>query len=320
MFAMEAEIKGLIEQVDNFIIGYANSREKLINEAVADLVKAGGKRLRPILMILASKFGDYQSDKVTKIASGLELLHMATLVHDDIIDEGTMRRGELTVQKRFGKDVAVFVGDFLLTKSYNLFFEYLSRNSILKFNKTVKLICEGEAGQYQSKFDHDLSINGYLRHIRRKTALLFGFSTYVGAYESGLRNNNLFNLYNVGLEMGMSFQIRDDILDFIGEKEKVGKAIGQDLLAGVYTLPIVYLLQSNEAGVQVREILGKEFITQDDIFLISELIRKGQALDKSRQLEQRFLDRAKYHLKQLPENEAKQSLSYILGYQLNRKN
>lgn len=319
MFAMETEFNALIEQVDDFIIEYANSRQKLINVAVADLVKAGGKRLRPIVMILASKFGDYQSDKLIKIAAGLELLHMATLVHDDIIDEATMRRGELTTQKRFGKDVAVFVGDFLLTKAYNLFLEHLSRNSVLKFNKVVKLICEGEVDQYQSKFAPDLTINDYLRRIRRKTALLFAFSTYVGAYESGIRNTTLSNLYNLGLEMGMAFQIRDDILDFVGKKSKVGKAVGQDLLAGIYTLPIVYLLDSKEDSKQVKEILTKESITEDDVILISELVKDKQAFAKSQQLEERFLDRAHYHLAQLPKNEAKQHLNYILGYQVSRE-
>ncbi|MCK8816156.1 polyprenyl synthetase family protein [Natroniella sulfidigena] len=319
MVTTESKFKALIDQVDEFIIEYANSRQELINVAVTDLVKAGGKRLRPILMILASEFGDDQSEKKIKIASGLELLHMATLVHDDIIDEASTRRGELTTQNKFGKDVAVFVGDFLLTKAYNLFLEHLSRKAALKFNQTVKLICEGEVDQYESKFDPDLTINGYLRRIRRKTALLFAFSTYVGAYESGIRNTTLSNLYNLGLEMGMAFQIRDDILDFVGEKRKVGKAVGQDLLAGIYTLPIVYLLESKESNKQVKEILTKESITEDDAILISELVKNTGALAKSQQLEERFLDRAKYHLAQLPGNEAKQHLNYILGYQVSRE-
>ena len=127
---------------------------------------------------------------------------MATLVHDDIIDEARLRRGRITAQEKFGNDVAVFVGDFLLTKSYSLFVDNLSQHSLVKLNKVVKMVCIGEIRQYEEKYDLDLSLIDYFKRIRRKTALLFAISAYIGAYEAGVRGKGYFNFINLPLRWG----------------------------------------------------------------------------------------------------------------------
>src|SRR5690554_4239533 len=153
----------IIDKLNNFMLGHLRSRRIMLDTAVNDLVNGGGKRVRPLLLILAGEFGDGDNNKLLPIAAGVEFLHMATLIHDDIIDEAELRRGKVTAQEKFGKNVAVFVGDFLLSKAYTLFANYLSRESLLRLNKVVNLVCIGEIDQFEGKYNTDLSINDYLK-------------------------------------------------------------------------------------------------------------------------------------------------------------
>ncbi len=317
---MEEKFQTLIGQLNKCILEQTNSRQELVNLAIEDLVSGGGKRIRPILTILAGRFGDFQERKMLKLASSLELLHMASLVHDDIIDEAEIRRGRDSAQSKFGKKVAVFIGDFLLSKSYDVLARKLSRNSLHRLNKIVRLICEGEISQFEEKFDFNVSVSDYLRRIRRKTALLFGLSTYIGAYESGLRGTLLHNIYNLGLEMGMTFQIQDDILDFTGNEKDTGKKVGRDLASGIYTLPVIYLLMDEELDKQTREILSKGELSDSDLISIDKLIKKGNCIEKSKVLSKKYLDKACRHLDKLPDISAKKDMEYIIDFQLNREN
>lgn len=299
---------------------HCESRRDLLNTAITDLINGGGKRLRPIMFNIAAGFGNYNKDKIIKLASGIELLHMATLVHDDIIDEGKLRRGRETAQHRFGKNIAVFVGDYLLAKSYKLFSDNLSRKGLSRLNKTVHLICEGEIDQFQEKYNYHVSVRDYLKRIRRKTALFFGLSTYLGAYESGLRGKLLYHLYKFGLELGMAFQIQDDLLDFTGNEEKTGKKIGQDMAAGIYTLPVICLLEDNNYQGEARRLFRWDgFAEKDIIKQITGMVREGNSLNRSKTMEERFLARAEKHLKFLPADKTRDDLYYIVDQQSSRE-
>ncbi len=308
----------LADNLNNLLISHCGSKNQIVNIAVEDLIRGGGKRLRPILMLFAGHFGDFNEQKMMEVAAGLELLHMATLVHDDIIDDAKLRRGEMTAQSKFGQNIAVFVGDYLLTKSYLMFSRHLSRHSLNRLNKIVKLICEGEINQYQEKYNYDLTVTDYLKRIRRKTALLFGACTYIGAYESGVRNKQLINLYKFGLELGMTFQVQDDLLDFIGSEDKTGKKVGQDIKAGIYTLPLIYLLDS-EYVQDIKKILSKDVLSKADFEVITELTFQEGCIEKSRMVGQKFLDRALYYLDRLPEIKARDDLRFIIDWQLKRE-
>lgn len=309
----------LIEKIDAFMVNYCKSTSLILDTAVKDLLYGGGKRLRPIMVMLAGSFGDYDEDRLLRIAAGIELLHMATLVHDDIIDEARLRRGRITAQEKFGNDVAVFVGDFLLTKSYSLFVDNLSQHSLVKLNKVVKMVCIGEIRQYEEKYDLDLSLIDYFKRIRRKTALLFAISAYIGAYEAGVRGKRLFQLYKFALEMGMAFQIQDDILDFIGDEDTTGKEINQDLASGIYTLPVICLLKDERYSSRTRNILDKKDISRQDIAVLKEMFKESNVLETSRTYVKKFLDRAIDYLKYLPDIEAKKDFQFILNLQLQRK-
>lgn len=310
---------GTIEKINSLMSAHCKSTSLILDTAVQDLIEGGGKRLRPLVLILAGRFGEYNEEKLLSMATGIELLHMATLVHDDIIDEARLRRGRITAQEKFGNDVAVFVGDYLLTRSYSLFIDNLSQHSLLKLNKVVKMVCIGEIRQYEEKYNLDLSLLDYFKRIRRKTALLFAISSYIGAYEAGVRGKNLYHLYKFSLEMGMAFQIQDDLLDFIGKEDRTGKENNQDLTAGIYTLPLILLLRNEKYGQKTREVLEKKDLTIEDIALIQEMIRESGVLDLSRGYAERFVERARKNLAFLPDNVAKKDIEFILKLQVQRQ-
>ncbi|MFW6006609.1 MAG: polyprenyl synthetase family protein [Halanaerobiales bacterium] len=306
----------LKKNIDNEIKKITRSNYPIINTAISDLISGGGKRLRPFMVILSSEFGR-PSPKLIKLAAGIEILHMATLIHDDIIDEAQNRRGSTAAQKKFGKNIAVFTGDFLLSKVFDLFVKHSQKKTIYKLSKIVKIICEGEITQFENKFNTDITLKDYFHRVRRKTALLFGYSTYLGAYEAGLRNKNLYNLYNTGLNFGMAFQIQDDLLDFKGKEKIMGKEVGQDIKSGIYTLPVIILLQ-NENN-KIKKILNKDNLTSQDLKFIYYKINHENIIIKSRKIMNKFLSKANQHLQQFPKSNARKELKDIIFSQYYRR-
>ena len=239
--------------------GQARCQE--IELSVQKLISAGGKRLRPLLILLAARFGENESvnkEKLIKIAVGVELLHMATLVHDDIIDGATLRRGTEAVCTQLGNKKALLVGDFLLHRAHAQLSGRLSERTEEKLHLLEQNLCMAEIKQLSNRNRLNISCRDYLARVRRKTALFFAFCTYTGGYESGVRTRKLSYLYNLGLKMGMAFQIRDDLLDFISENHRRGKDTGLDLANGEITLPIILLLKTEKYGPEVKQIINRE--------------------------------------------------------------
>jgi len=314
----DRKYKQMKNKIDNRILEITANKNKIIQEAISDLVNGGGKRLRPILVVLASHFGEIEEEKIYNIAAGVEIVHMSTLIHDDIIDEAELRRGEITAQKKYGKKMAVFIGDYLISKTLDIFEDNLSKKSRQKLNKVVSLICEGEIKQFQNKNNLDISVLDYFRRIRKKTALLFGLSMYLGAYESGIRGKNFYHLYNFALEMGMAFQIEDDLLDFTGDKKLTGKNLSKDLESGIYTLPIVLLLNDEKNSKKMKKLLEVKNKNLNKEKII-DLINEEKTIEKSRSIAENFVKKAKHHLEQLPDNKTKKFLLKIMKKQINRR-
>jgi len=309
----------IYSKLNKNIIEITNSKRHIVNEAVKDLVDGGGKKLRPFLMFLAASFGDdYDKDKLLQLGSGIELLHMASLVHDDIIDDADLRRGKESAQKKFGKKEAVFIGDFLLSKTFDIFFDYLDRDVLKKMNKHVRLLCEGEIEQSEKRYDLQIGIRDYYRRIRHKTALLFALSSYLGAYVSGIRGKKLNVLYKLGLEIGMAFQIQDDLLDFEGDENNTGKVLARDLKEGIVTLPVILLMEKNKYNDKYQ-IYNKNILDQVVVNSIIADVRKSDVLQESREILLVFINRVEKYMDQLPNNKAKRKLEKLIELQIDRK-
>jgi len=337
--------KKIVKNLDEHIKEITFSRRPMINSAVDDLIRGGGKKLRPFLMFLAASFGDYDKNTMLDLGAGIEILHMASLVHDDIIDSASLRRGEKTARKKFGDKEAVFIGDYLLTKTFDILFDHLDSKNLKKISKIVRLICEGEIEQAEKRYDFSLNIKDYFKRIRHKTALLFALSCYIGAYVSGVRGKKLNTLYKLGMEIGMAFQIQDDILDFEGNQAETGKKMAKDLKEGIITLPVIFLLKDdkykkkysslfkNEIPNNNKQIISsgdfstdsyleKKFELKPEDELLEELMRdvkKSSAIDQSREILIKFIERVNRYLDDLPENRAKSKLEKLIDLQIKRK-
>lgn len=305
-------IKNELDRMEAFIEENVLSSQALISSAVSDLVRAGGKRIRPAIAILSGKAVGQRINKLIPIAASMEIIHMATLVHDDIVDDSELRRGMPTVQSRYGKDVAVFTGDYLFSKAFMVISQYADRSSLKGFAHAVKRICEGEIEQYQSRYSLDVSLLKYLRRIKRKTGMLMALSCVAGAAGKNVNQKLIRKLGAYGMYLGMAFQITDDILDFTGDQKKVGKPVGNDVRQGVYTLPLIYALEHSNNKEELHNILKKCKYDNDDIARIVEIVRQSGGIEYSKSLADRFVIKGKRCLDGLKDSVYKEALSNLI--------
>ncbi|MDI6601177.1 MAG: polyprenyl synthetase family protein [Thermoanaerobacteraceae bacterium] len=292
-------IKEEMDIFEGVLRKFLSSKNELINSALGSLASAGGKRLRPAMAIASAHFGEYNMDEIMRVASSIEILHMATLIHDDIIDEAKTRRGLETIHQQHGINIAIFAGDYLFSKSFSILSLEGNRNLLTHIASVVKLVCEGEIEQYRSRFSLDMTIYRYLRRIRSKTALLFMLSCELGASVSHCSRDVINQLKRFGLFLGMAFQIKDDILDYIGDEATVGKPVGNDLKDGIYTLPLIYALSNDNDGRLSGLLENQPY----DVERIINLVIKYGGIEYAERLLDRYTDKAKAKLDKLPHSE-----------------
>ena len=236
-----------LNEVDQVIGKQLTVKQRKMNEILQDLASSGGKRIRPGLCIIGAGFGSKPIESIYPLAAVLEMLHLATLVHDDIIDDATHRRGALTTQQKYGKDYAVYTGDYIFTKCFEILAENYELHHMKELSKAVSRVCVGEIEQFDGRFKSHTSVKKYLKIVGAKTSALLATSLAVGAYEAGCDERFCKKLGKIGLHVGNAFQIIDDILDYTGDEARVGKTLGNDLKQGYYTLPLIYALRKNDS-------------------------------------------------------------------------
>ena len=312
------EIKKELDEVQNIINKNLKTKNtKSIEKVVDHLLKANGKRVRAGLLILAAKMGDYNSDIILPLAASVEMIHLATLVHDDIIDDADTRRGIDSIQHKFGKDSAVYTGDFIFTKAYRL----LAGNYDLEENRIIdgmEKVCLGEVFQNENKFNKEMSVRRYLRIISGKTAAMFGLAMYAGAYESNLGKFKSKIIGYSGYYAGMAFQIIDDCMDYTHSLEKMGKNTKVDLLNGIYTLPIIYAVKNDE-NKDIISILNKKQITDLDLNQIFNLVDKYNGVEESMKLAKKYTKKSKDLLKSVGRGKYTDITQKVLENLINRK-
>lgn len=294
--------------------------EGLLSETSIHLLKAGGKRLRPVFVLLGGKFGNYDLEKLQYIAVPLELIHSASLVHDDVIDDADTRRGKPTVKSQWDNRIAMYTGDYIYGKALTLATRLDNPQIHQILAKAMVQMSIGEMEQIRDFFNTEQSVQNYLLRIRRKTALLIAISCQLGAVAAGAPEPHSNLLYRFGYNVGMAFQIRDDLLDLFGTEKQIGKPPGSDMRQGNITLPVLFALQ--EEGLrepllkeirQIHELDGK-----GDTSRAIEMIRNSSGIVKAEQLADRFIDKALDALRLLPENKARKNLLDIAHF-VNRR-
>lgn len=311
----------LIEElngVKSIIKRNIKSRETILEESILPMIESGGKMLRPAFLILASKFGEHDSKKISNLAAVIEMLHMATLIHDDIIDDARLRRGCDTIQYKYGKDYAVYIGDFLFCQCFNMLAKYdYDMKDLRNISKVLTKICMGEITQYNLRYGKNASLRNYIRIISGKTAALFAISFYTGANEAKCDESISNSLGKVGYNAGMAFQIIDDILDYSGNTERLGKSALRDLQKGYYTLPLIYALENDKDG-RLKRLLDSESLSSVEIDEIMLLVDKYDGINRAKKVADKYTEKAIERIEKLPNCESKEIIRGSVLKLLNR--
>lgn len=311
-------IKDELTDVKDIIKKNIKSREKYLEESIYPMIDAGGKMLRPAFLLLAGKFGEYDKEKMQNLGAVIELLHLATLVHDDIIDDSKLRRGVDTVQAKYGKEYAVYVGDFLLCQCFMMLSDYQYTNENLKdISKVIKKVCMGEITQYHLRYKKNMDLRKYIRVVSGKTAALFALSFFIGAREAKCDEEVQKQLGRIGYNVGMAFQIIDDLLDYEGDTQRLGKNALKDLKKGYYTLPLIFAMEHDYDG-EISSYLEKETITDEERDEIIGLVRKHNGIDRANFVADRYSKKAMDFIQKLPDCESKEILIEVVPKLLKR--
>ncbi|MCR5834526.1 MAG: polyprenyl synthetase family protein [Selenomonadaceae bacterium] len=272
------------------------SDDKFIHEVCEPLIR-GGKRLRPMLfMLCANSRKDCPTELTMPLATALELIHTASLVHDDIIDTSKKRRGVETANSKYGAQIAVLVGDYLFAKAFQLVAENnYSHEVTLILSNLVKNLCIGEISQDKSLFVVP-TMTEYYTNINLKTAIFLSSCCKLGAIISDMTEREINNLTAYGSGLGLAFQIVDDLLDFFGDANVTGKPQGGDLKSGVITLPVIRALEKSNRADELRELVTRGNVTPEDIDNAIKIIRATDAVDYCRTRAQAHIDSARINL------------------------
>jgi heptaprenyl diphosphate synthase len=292
-----------------------------VADAMEQILEAGGKRLRPALVFLAARLGRPNGlDDVVRAAMAIEFIHNATLIHDDLIDGAPTRRGLRTIHETLGPNPAIIIGDYYFAKGANLMSQIGNPSIDALLSQTVMTICFGEMLQLTSQRRYDQPLDEYYAKIERKTAVLLAASTYCGAVLGGLDDGQVEAMRRFGRFLGMSFQIADDVLDYLATEEEVGKPVGNDLKQGTVTLPL--MLARHDPGVDGRleAILEKPTLQDSDYAEVVRIVRDSRGIDESYGYAKAFGDKARAELQAFPPSPYRDAFEALTHYVVGRRN
>lgn len=318
LVSLYADFRKDIAYIEKELERSVESSSPIIQQASLHLLKAGGKRIRPVFVILAAQFGHYHLKDVAKVAVSLELVHMASLVHDDVIDDADMRRGFKTIKARWDNRIAMYTGDFIFSRALTSIGEIEIPAVHQLLAETMLEICKGEIIQIDHQRRVDQSIRDYLRRIKRKTALLLSSSCELGALVSAADSATVRKMRRFGYFAGMAFQIVDDILDITSTDKKLGKPAGSDLLNGHLTLPILYI-KDDAAFRPFMEHAFDGTLTESERDDMLAYIRRSGAIEKAQAVSDIYLQKALDEISTLPDGDAKKAFMQIAAFISKRK-
>ena len=301
-----------LKKIENELEYVLDAHSQLLKESSLHYLQAGGKRIRPVFVLLSAKFGNYNFQIVKDVAVSLELIHMASLIHDDVIDDAYTRRGRPTVKAKWDNKISMYTGDYILARALEIITSLNNVEAHKILSKTMVELSIGEIEQIRDKYNFEQTITNYSRRIKRKTALLIAASCQLGGIAADVPRDVHIKLAKFGYYAGMAFQITDDILDFTSTEAKLGKPAGEDLLQGNITLPVLLAIKNPDVKSQIEKV--NEYMDSDELSAIIELIKNTGAINKAMQISNLYLQKANQVLNVLPPNPTKKLLGTMLKF------
>jgi geranylgeranyl pyrophosphate synthase len=317
-----AGIQTDMDQVDALFQERATSGLEILNSASMHALASPGKRLRTALTLLAGKLNNYRFDRLLQLSVAFEMVHLATLIHDDIIDEALTRRGNPTVNALWGDKIAILLGDYYLAKTSGLIADIEDTRIEHLFADTVATVSEGTILEMMTSGRIDLSIETYFEKIQNKTACLIAACSKGGAILSDATGEQVDLLYAYGLNLGISFQIIDDILDYTEDQSTIGKPAGNDLRQGMVTLPLIYALQKSPLDrhqKQVQSLLNGAKHTEDEILDVVAWVSNSYGIEQSLKDAYTYADKARAALYHFPASPDRDVLDELIDFVIRRK-
>jgi octaprenyl-diphosphate synthase len=292
----------------------------LIRKVGEYVLSSGGKRIRPALLLLAARLCDYSADKAIPLASVVEFIHTATLLHDDVVDSASLRRGIASANALWGNEASVLVGDFLFSKSFSLMVGVGSLDILRVLSDATTVIAEGEVMQLLCTGEIDLTEERYIGVVRSKTAILMSAACEAGAILGAVSSEQQQALANFGMELGIAFQLMDDILDYTATEEEFGKSIGHDLEEGKITLPLIHTLRccNDDQRAVIEAVIDKDEMTLEEFRAVSVLVKQYGGIEYTIDAARGYISRCKSHLGLFADSPLRQAMIDLAEYVVTR--
>lgn len=306
------------EAVNQFILAQLHSNVALIENIGHYIIDAGGKRMRPVVVLLSARGCGYRGHDCIPLAAVIEFIHTATLLHDDVVDMSSMRRGRLTANEQWNSPSSVLVGDFIYSRAFQVLVELGNMQIMEVVADTTNIIAEGEVLQLLNKHQTATGEEDYMNIIRNKTSILFQAAAHCGAILAGAEESQQDSLKRVGMHLGMAFQLMDDVLDYDGDSQAMGKNVGDDLAEGQPTLPLIHAMRQcpeDQARI-LRESLREGSTSQ--LEEVMRIVRHSGALEYTRSLAKEQARLARQCLQELPRTAYRDSLEQMIELAANR--
>jgi octaprenyl-diphosphate synthase len=320
---MQAALNIIGEELKNVELQFRKDLESdvpLIRKVGEYVLSSGGKRVRPALLLLASRLCGYQGDKAVPLASVVEFIHTATLLHDDVVDSASLRRGLASANTLWGNEASVLVGDFLFSKSFSLMVGVGSLDILKILSDATTVIAEGEVMQLLCTGEIDLSEEQYINVVRSKTAILMSAACEAGAILGEASPEHRKSLADFGMSLGIAFQLMDDTLDYIASEEDFGKSIGHDLEEGKITLPLIHTLRqctSDERAI-IEAVVEKDEMTVEEFRTVSALVKQYGGITYTVDSARRYIESCHNDLKNFDESPVTMALLDLSQYVVTR--
>ncbi len=309
-----------LEEVENQIQKHLHSHAPLINTVADHILSSGGKRIRPLLLILSARIFGFLEKEYLLLGSLVEYIHTATLLHDDVLDEADIRRGEKTARRIWGNQASILVGDYLYSQAMALIASFHNHGINEVMADACRKMAEGEVLQLCANSQPDLTEAAYLKIVEYKTATLVAASCKVGAIVGGATEDEQMALFRFGMNLGMAFQLADDRLDYAADHARLGKSLGQDIRQGMITLPLLHLLQTVTTSDRewLKEKILSHSVDDRELHTILSLMKKQGSLAYATTRAREYIEAAASELVSFPDGPAKRSLAIVSCYMVNR--